>query len=119
MTTSSLGTRKLSFKDVICNDGATETTGDGIYGTRCGSFIGTTYDGKIAMAAVHSGEISAVRIAYALYRLGWDNILYMGGTSWLADSFRPAIYVNGKSVTSTTSPNMSSMYVVAFNPVSK
>ena len=111
--------RKLSFKDVICNDGATETTGDGIYGTRCGSFIGTTYDGKIAMAAVHSGEISAVRIAYALYRLGWDNILYMGGASWLADSFRPAIYVNGKSVTSTASPNMSSMYVVAFNPVSK
>lgn len=111
--------RKLSFKDVICNDGSTETAGDGIYGTRCGSFIGTTYDGKVAMAAVHSGEISAVRIAYALYCLGWDNILYMGGASWLSDSFRPAIYVDGKSVTSTASPNMSSMYVVAFNPVSK
>ena len=111
--------RKLSFKDVICNDGATDNTGDGVYGTRCGSFIGTTYDGKVAMAAVHSGEISAVRIAYALYCLGWDNILYMGGASWMSDDYRPAIYVDGKSVSSTESPNMNSMYVVAFNPVSE
>lgn len=111
--------RKLSFKDVICNDGATESTGDGVYGTRCGSFIGTTYDGKVAMAAVHSGEISAVRIAYALYCLGWDNILYMGGASWMSDDYRPAIYVDGKSVSSTESPNMNSKYVVAFNPVSE
>lgn len=109
--------RKLGFKEVTINDGFTETLGpvnSAGADSRRYCFIGTTYDGKIALAAQTKSGISAIQAAYVLEKLGWDNVLACGNSSWQADQYVPSIYIDGKSL-STNESAVNANFVIRFN----
>lgn len=103
--------RKLTYIDLLINDGDSETFGHGYNSMgRTRSFIGKTLDNKIGLALVTSKSMTISQAAYVLYELGWTDICYAGGDYYAEDSFMPSLFIDGVKVAGINDQNAACVY---------
>lgn len=92
--------RRMTSAEIINNDGTgwEVALGEAWNGNkRMRSYIGVTYDHKLALAVTSEG-FGTNQGAWVLEQLGWREVLYVGGSYYEADDFVTTLLVNGKVV---------------------
>ncbi|SDH52211.1 hypothetical protein [Bacteroides ovatus] len=92
--------RRMTSAEIINNDGTAweVALGEAWNGNmRMRSYIGVTYDHKLALAVTSEG-FGTNQGAWVLEQLGWKEVIYVGGSYYEANDFVTTLLVNGKVV---------------------
>ena len=89
--------RKLTYLEAMRNDRNYDNgQGEAWNGNeRSRTFIGITYDNKIGVATISDG-FGTCQGAWVLEKLGWKDVLYLGGSYWMESDYVPTLYIGGK-----------------------